>query len=157
MDGELTTYIREHRATYTREALTAELVAAGNAAADVEAAWTQLAAEDAAAAPSRPAGWVAPDEGPFSPGAGTVLAMLVVAVGYFGSVLWFLSSGAPPSNVIVVVLYTVATIAAAAFLLRRMSRARSASVVLGTFLLAVALYVGLTGACIGGILVTYRA
>ena len=156
MSDDLRTYIREHRTTYTRDALTAELVTAGHATADIEAAWAQVEAEDAAAAARGPVGWVAAEERPYVRGARTVLAMVIVGLAYIGSALWFLSAGAFSSNVIVVWLYTVATIAAAAFLLRRLGRATSASVVTGTFLLAVVLYVGLAGACIGGILLTFQ-
>jgi uncharacterized membrane protein len=54
VESEIQAYIRQHRATYTREAITAQLQAAGHGAADIEAAWAAVELEEAAAAP-RPA------------------------------------------------------------------------------------------------------
>ena len=155
MNEELVTYIRDHRTTYTREALTAELVSAGHAAADIEAAWAQMESEDAAAASKGPTGWVVADERPYVRGAGALLALVVVVLGYLGSVAWFAVSRVSSSG-IVVLLYSVAMLVAGVFVVRRISRASSAGVVFGSFLLAIALYVGLAGACIVGVLSTFR-
>ena len=51
MENEIQAYIREHRAAYTREAITARLQEAGHGAADIEAAWAAIDAEEAAAMP----------------------------------------------------------------------------------------------------------
>lgn len=51
MENEIQAYIREHRAAYTREAITARLQEAGHGEADIEAAWVVIEAEEAAAAP----------------------------------------------------------------------------------------------------------
>jgi hypothetical protein len=148
---DLVHYIREHRATYTREALTAELVAAGHDTADVEAAWAQLDAEDATAPPAT--AWAVPDTKPYERGPATVILMLVVALGYLASVAVFVfgNLGGGRYNV-VVILYTVAMFAVGAFVLRQMGRASSMGTVVGAFLIAVVLYVGLAGACIAGVL-----
>lgn len=53
MNPELVRYIRENRATYTREAISQRLLDAGHAAADVETAWRvveeEIAREEVAA------------------------------------------------------------------------------------------------------------
>lgn len=50
LDPEILRYIRANRQAYTREAITAELVATGHAPASVEAAWDAIAAEDSSLA-----------------------------------------------------------------------------------------------------------
>jgi hypothetical protein len=147
---DLVQYIREHRATYTREALTAEMVAAGHDAAEVAAAWAQLEVEDAAAAPALPTGWVTADTRPYVRGASTYLAMLIVVLGYAGSVVFFLVASGTRYNG-VAILYALAMVAAGAFVLRRMLGASRAGVVAGSFLIAVLLYIALAGACIVGV------
>jgi len=149
MSDDLLQYIREHRATYTREALTAELVAAGHAAADVEAAWSQVG----------PTGWVAPAEKPYVRGASAYFAMLVVAIFYLGSVVWYLSWGGDLGagrSPLVLILYSVAMIGAGAFVLRRLLQASTMGSIVGGFLIAIVLYIGLAGACIVGYVVTAR-
>jgi hypothetical protein len=54
MDPRIDEYIRSNRATYTREAIRAQLVNAGHDPADVDAAWDRV---EAGPAPSGPVGW----------------------------------------------------------------------------------------------------
>jgi hypothetical protein len=54
MDPSIEDYIRENRTRYTKEAIRAQLVAAGHPAADVDAAWDRVGGGSAAAAP---VGW----------------------------------------------------------------------------------------------------
>ena len=155
MNEELVQYIREHRATYTRETLTAQLVAAGHSAADVEAAWTQLVTEDVSAARTGTTGWITPAEQPYGRGAGAYLAMALVGIAYFGSVAWFAQVFFHLEQSrfnVVAILYTAAMIASALFLIRRMFRALTSSTVAVAFLIAIVLYFGLAGACIVGVL-----
>jgi hypothetical protein len=52
MDLEVINYIREHRDTYTREAITARLLEAGHSQETIDAAWRQIVDPAQAAAPS---------------------------------------------------------------------------------------------------------
>jgi hypothetical protein len=54
MDPRIDEYIRSNRATYTREAIRAQLVSAGHDLADVDAAWDRV---EAGSAPSVLGGW----------------------------------------------------------------------------------------------------
>lgn len=153
MSDEVVQYLREHRATYTREALAAELGAAGYEPADVDAAWARLEAEDAATTPASDA------PASYNHGLAAVLLMVFVAIAYLGSIAWFFPlffSEDPGRYSVLVVLYTVAMLAGGAFVLRRMLRATTSGALAGAFLLAVATYVGLSGACVVGMTSLFR-
>src|SRR6266508_4221530 len=97
MTDELERYIREHRATYTREALTKELIDAGHDPSAISAAWASVEAGDQSTGEPPPAvapvGWgdgggAAPAGGPTAPagppgvGVGTVLLLIGLTLAY---------------------------------------------------------------------------
>jgi hypothetical protein len=151
MTDDLVRYLQENRDRYTREALTAHLVAQGHDPAAVEAAWARM-------------DWAAVEHRPATGGglAAAIILGLIVILAY--GIAIFLSIAVigaspdygPDSGVLIV--YTIAMLAAGLYTLYRMFRApstgRGAAGVAAAFAISAAVYIGLSGLCIVGLSAT---
>jgi hypothetical protein len=161
--NEIDDYLRANRDAYTREALSRRLIEAGHDPATVEAAWARVAAGDAGAGPPLPGR---------RPGIGTVLLIIVVVAGYgyvgaFGlfGIAFSASgmSGRPmgPLFTIEIPVYVIAILAGLFVAVRRIWRSpslgRGASAIGAAFATAVALLIGISGACVVGTLAVTAA
>ena len=156
--NELDVYLRAHRDAFTREALTRRLVDEGHDPADIEAAWARLDQADAGA-PPQAAG------PPGRPGIGTVLLIIVAVAGYgyvgfFGVFGIFFSAsgltGRPIGGLYTIEagVYVIAMLVGLFLAVRRIWRSPSlgggASAIGGAFGAAIAILIGISGACVVG-------
>jgi hypothetical protein len=155
--ARLVEYFRENRERFTPEALRQAAAAAGYSATDVDAAWSQLAwgsAELPGPATRR------------TPGMGTILLVLAV-IAAFGSTIWlavaYISSvgqwlGPDRDQVVVLGTFAAAMLVGGLFSVYRLLRAPSSGggthAIGMAFLLAIAIYIGLSGLCIAGLVVS---
>jgi hypothetical protein len=160
--NELDDYLRANHDAYTREALTRRLVEEGHDPAEVEAAWARI--ESIPISQWAPSG--APVDAPKGKaGIGTVLLIIVAVVGYgyvgFIGVLGigFSASGfggRPTGSLytIEIPVYVIAMLAGLFVAVRRIWRSpslgRGASAIGGAFLAAIAILIGISGACVFG-------
>lgn len=156
--NEIDDYLRANRDAYTREALSRRLIESGHDPATVEEAWARVEGDGAGASPPLPGR---------RPGIGTVLLIIAVVVGYgyVGAIgvlgIAFSASGLGggpigPLVTIEIPVYVVAMLAGLFVAVRRIWRSptlgRGASAIGGAFVAAIALLVGISGACVVGTL-----
>ena len=155
VDDYLDKYLAEHHERYTREALTKELIEAGNDPAAVEAAWARLAPSAEAAAPNAglwPPGSAESGERGIGSSAGSVLATIVIVCAYGASIL---AAGAAAffggAVTVLMIAYVIAMGAGLVYSLRRLDRATSArdgaEGVGIVFVISVLIFIGLSGTC----------
>ncbi len=143
---DILAYIEQSEGRFTREAIDAELIRSGHDQAAIDAAWT---AHDARPRPplSRNTG---------SKVAATILGLLVVAtygLAIVAALLWASTTGTFGGSgwAWLMIVYAAAMTVGGIFSLRRFaqapSKARGGKAVAIAFVISVAIFVGLSGAC----------
>jgi hypothetical protein len=137
--NEIEDYIRANRQRYTREAVTEQLRAAGHDSAEIEAAWALVEG----ATPSAP---------PATAGAGTMLLVLLLGLGYgLAIVAAGFAAFAGGAVTVLMVVYIVAMLAGGIWSIGRVRRAPSlgegASAIALAAGVSVVVFIGLSGTC----------